>query len=61
MSDSYVPTKKIAAAAGIGIPLATILAWILGLNGVEMPSGVEAASGAVISSLIGYFKRETPG
>jgi len=59
MNQAYSPTKKIAAAAGIGIPLAGILAWVLSLYGIEMPRGVEASAGAVLSSLIGYFVRET--
>lgn len=44
------------ASAGLGVPVALILAWILNqFVGVEMPGEIQAASGAVISSIIGYF------
>lgn len=49
------PSNSTLAGLGIGVPLATIIAWILNLQGVEMPGEVQAALGAVISACIGYF------
>lgn len=49
------PSNSTVASVGIGIPLATILAWIIGQFGIEMPGEVQAAVGAVVSAAIGYF------
>ncbi len=49
------PSTSTVASFGIGVPVATIIAWALGLNGIDVPGPVEAAIGAVISTLIGYF------
>lgn len=49
------PTNKDFAVAGIGIPLATIISWVLNaFFKVEVPGPVEAAFGASLSALIGY-------
>jgi len=50
------PSNSTVASAAIGIPLATIVSW--GLNtflGVSVPGPVEAAFGAVLGALVGYF------
>jgi Na+/H+ antiporter NhaA len=52
---TYVPTRKIAAAAGIGLPLAVLIAWVLSLYEIKMPVEVAAALGSLLSSVIGYF------
>lgn len=49
------PSNSTFAAVGIGVPLATILAWILTMRGIEMPGEVQAAMGAVISAVVGLF------
>jgi len=50
------PTNKDMATAGIGIPLAIIISWILNeFFGVEVPGTVEAAFGASLTALIGYL------
>ena len=62
---SKVPTRKVAAAAlggAIGMPAATIFAWLLTYQGVEMPAEVTAAIGSLTSTLLGfvaaYFTRD---
>lgn len=49
------PSTSTVASVGIGVPLATIIAWIAGLYGIEVPGTVEAAFGVVIGALVGYF------
>lgn len=49
------PSSSTVASIGIGIPLATILAWVIAQFGIEMPGEVQAAVGAVVSAAIGYF------
>jgi hypothetical protein len=49
------PSSSTVASVGIGVPLATIAAWALGLAGIEVPGPVEAAFGAVLGALVGYF------
>jgi hypothetical protein len=49
------PSNNTLASVGIGVPLATIIAWITGYYGVVMPSEVQAAVGAVISAIVGFF------
>jgi len=49
------PSNSTIASVGIGIPLATIISWVVSLTGVVMPGPVEAALGAVISAAVGYF------
>lgn len=51
-----VPSNKDVAVAGIGIPLATIISWVLNtFFAVEVPGTVEAAFGASLTALIGYL------
>ena len=50
------PSTSTIASAGLGVPVATIMSWIFNtFVGVDVPGPVEAALGAVISTLIGYF------
>lgn len=50
------PSASTVASVGIGVPVATIVAWLFGtFAGVEVPGPVEAAFGAVISAAVGYF------
>ena len=56
--DSYMPTRKVQAAA-ITMPLATILAWVLGaFMGVDVPPGVEAAFASLAAVIAAYMVRE---
>lgn len=56
MSSSLTPSKSTIASVGIGIPVATVLAWVLQqFAAVEMPGEVQAAVGALVSALIGFF------
>jgi len=52
---SHMPTRKVTAAGAVGIPAATILAWVLSINGIQMPPEVAAAAGGLLSTLIAYF------
>lgn len=49
------PSNSTIASVGIGVPLATILAWIASQFGIDMPGEVQAAVGAVVSAAIGYL------
>jgi hypothetical protein len=49
------PSNSTFASVGIGVPAATVISWTVSLFGVVMPGPVEAAIGAIISSVIGYF------
>jgi uncharacterized membrane-anchored protein len=50
------PSASTVASVGIGIPVATLTAWLLQtFSGVVMPGEVQAALGALVSALIGYF------
>ena len=50
------PSTSTIASAGIGVPVATIISWLLNaFGGVDVPGPVEAALGAVISTIIGYL------
>lgn len=54
--SQLMPSTSTVASVGIGVPLATIIAWAVGaFAGVEVPGPVEAAIGAVISAAVGYF------
>lgn len=53
---SMKPSASTIASVGIGVPVATIIAWACSaFMGVEVPGPVEAAFGAVISAVVGYF------
>lgn len=54
----WTPRAKIATAAGIGGPLTTILAWVAGELGVEMPLTVTAAFATLIIFAVGYLTPE---
>jgi uncharacterized membrane protein YfbV (UPF0208 family) len=49
------PSNSTIAGVGIGVPLAIIVAWIMGLYGIEMPPEVQTALGAILSPIAGYF------
>ena len=50
------PSTSTVASVGIGVPVATILSWAVNtFAGVEVPGEVQAAFGAVVSAVIGYF------
>lgn len=49
------PSTSTVASVGIGVPLATIIAWIIGQFGIDMTGEVQAALGAVLSAAVGYF------
>lgn len=52
---SYAPSTNTFASAAIGVPLATIAAWVVNLCcQVAVPGEVQAALGALITVLIGY-------
>lgn len=44
--------ERVAGGFGIGVPLATLIAWGLELKGVNMPTPVSAALGAVITAIV---------
>lgn len=53
---SLRPSSSTMASVGFGIPVATIVAWAFSaFGGIEMPGPVQAAFGAVVSALFGYF------
>ena len=53
---SYAPSSSTIASVGIGVPIATVAAWIAGVCcNVAVPGEVQAAIGALISAAIGYF------
>ncbi len=44
------------ASAGLGVPVATLVSWLVNVfTGIEVPGPVEAAFGAIVAALIGYF------
>lgn len=54
--DNLKPSPSTIASVGIGVPVATILAWVVNTCcDIPMPGEVQAAIGAVISALVGYF------
>lgn len=53
---SYTPSASSVASVGIGVPVATVVAWLLQqLAAIEMPGEVQAAVGALVSAMIGYW------
>lgn len=51
-----IPSASTVASVGIGIPVATVIAWLLQqFAAVEMPGEVQAAVGALVSASVGYF------
>ena len=55
--SSLKPTRKVAAA-GVGLPVALILVWILQVNGVKVPPEISAAIGSIISFALAYMIRD---
>lgn len=50
------PSNSTIASAALGIPVATVLSWLLNqFAAVEVPGEVQAAIGAIVSAAIGYF------
>ncbi len=53
---SYTPSPSTIASVGIGIPVATVAAWLLNTCcSIVMPGEVQAAFGALLSAAIGYM------
>lgn len=53
---SYTPSSSTIASVGIGVPIATVAAWLVGVCcNVPVPGEVQAAIGALISAAVGYF------
>lgn len=44
-----------AAGIGIGGPLGGVTAWILGLNGIEVPAEIAVSFGGIYTAVIGYI------
>ena len=52
----HLPSSSTVASVGIGIPVATVVAWFLTVCcAVPVPGEVQAAVGALVSALVGYF------
>lgn len=50
------PSTSTFASVGIGVPFATVAAWLFNqFAGIEVPGEVQAAFGAIVSAAIGYF------
>jgi len=50
------PSNSTIASVALGVPVATVVAWLLQqFAGIAVPGEVQAAIGAIISSVIGYF------
>ena len=56
--EKWAPRPKVATGAGIGGPLSTVLAWSVGLAGLELPPEVAVAMSALIIFLVGYLTPE---
>lgn len=56
MMAEKTPSNSTVASVGIGIPVATLVAWMLSqFANVPMPGEVQAALGALVSASVGYF------
>lgn len=52
---ALTPSTNTIASVGIGVPIATVSAWLLEVCcQVPMPGEVQAALGALVSAAIGY-------
>lgn len=50
------PSPSTVASVGIGVPVATLISWILSVTlTLEVPGEVQAAMGAIISAIVGMF------
>ena len=54
-TTNLAPSASTVAGALIGVPLATILVWVIGLRGIVVPPEVATAFGALFSVVVGYF------
>lgn len=52
------PTRKVAAAALVGTPLATVLVWLLGTFNIDVPPEVAASLAALLAAVVAWFTRE---
>lgn len=53
---SYTPSQNTVASFALGVPIATIGAWVAQLCcQVAVPGEVQAAVGAILTALIGYL------
>lgn len=51
------PTRKVTAA-GISVPISTLIIWGCDMAGISMPAYVATAIGGLASALFAYFARE---
>lgn len=53
---SAAPSASTYASLGLGIPIATVISWALNqFLSIAVPGPVEAAIGAIIATVAGYF------
>jgi hypothetical protein len=53
---SGLPSQSTVASVGIGVPVATVVAWAVAtFAGIVVPGEVQAALGALVSAAVGYF------
>jgi membrane associated rhomboid family serine protease len=53
-------TPRTSAAAAIGIPLGVIVAWLLGVLGLDVSPEVAAAFGGFFSAVLTLVVKEKP-
>ncbi len=50
------PDRKVGLGAlAIGVPAGMILAWVVGLTGIEVPAEIATAMGGLVSAVDAYF------
>ncbi len=50
------PDRKIRRGAlAVGIPAGMILAWAVGLTGIDVPAEIATAMGGLVSAVAAYF------
>lgn len=54
---SKTPTSKVTAAS-VGGAVAVLIAWVLGLFGIDLPAEAAAAIALLLSAGAGYATRE---
>ena len=53
---NLMPSSSTVASGTLGVAVAVLVAWVLQqFVGVEMPGEVQAALGAIVSTVIGFF------
>lgn len=53
---SYTPSTNTFASAALGVPIATVGAWLVNLCcQVSVPGEVQAAIGALVTVVVGYI------